>query len=152
MVQGQYEGLNLGLRTSSEDRMIFGVCGGIAKHFGWDSWMVRTLFVVGVLALGLTPILYLIFAFSFLSDKPGDSAAENKRILGVCARLAQRMDWDVSMVRSAFACSLLISLVPSFGTTLLIYFVLYFFMPSQGPIRSSERRETIDVKGRRKHL
>lgn len=47
------------LRKSSNDRVIFGVCGGIAEFFGISSLLVRVLFVI------LSPldfILYIILA------------------------------------------------------------------------------------------
>ena len=32
--------------TKSKDKKIAGVCGGIAKHFGWDVSMVRIAYVI----------------------------------------------------------------------------------------------------------
>jgi phage shock protein C len=32
--------------TLSDDRMIGGVCAGIAEHYGWDPTLVRVAFVV----------------------------------------------------------------------------------------------------------
>lgn len=47
------------LRRSSSDRVIAGVCGGIAEFFGISSFAVRVLFVV----LGpLDFLLYIILA------------------------------------------------------------------------------------------
>ena len=52
------------LRKSETDRMIFGVCGGIAQRFGWDSTLVRIVFSVAVFAAVGSPILlYLVLAF-----------------------------------------------------------------------------------------
>jgi phage shock protein PspC (stress-responsive transcriptional regulator) len=34
------------LRRSRRDRMIGGVCGGIAEYLGWDPTIVRILYVV----------------------------------------------------------------------------------------------------------
>ena len=34
------------LRLSSRDRMIAGVCGGLAEWLGWDPTVVRVLYVV----------------------------------------------------------------------------------------------------------
>ena len=34
------------LRRSRDDRMIAGVVGGLAEHFGWDPTLARVLFVV----------------------------------------------------------------------------------------------------------
>ncbi len=32
--------------TRSDDRVLAGVCGGIAKHFGWDATIVRILYAL----------------------------------------------------------------------------------------------------------
>ncbi len=51
------------LYRSKDDRMIAGVCGGIAEYFGIDPTLVRLLFVLG--ALGTVSGLfwaYLIMA------------------------------------------------------------------------------------------
>ena len=34
------------LRRSSDDRIIAGVCGGLARWLGWDPTLVRVLYVV----------------------------------------------------------------------------------------------------------
>ncbi len=47
------------LVRSSSDRMIGGVCGGLARYFGIDSTIVRLVFVLAVLS-GLSPLIYLI--------------------------------------------------------------------------------------------
>ncbi|QDQ99215.1 PspC domain-containing protein [Tomitella fengzijianii] len=40
--------------------MIAGVCGGIARHFGWDVTKVRLVFVVSCLLPGPQVLLYLL--------------------------------------------------------------------------------------------
>ncbi len=51
------------LRRSHTDKMISGVCGGIADYLGWDSTLVRVLFVVlTFLGWGFPIILYFILA------------------------------------------------------------------------------------------
>ncbi len=49
---------------SREDKMLFGVCGGLAQRFGWDATIVRIAVVVLSLlgAAGLFVIAYLIAA------------------------------------------------------------------------------------------
>ena len=39
--------------TKSKDKKIAGVCGGIAKHFGWDVSMVRIAYVILTILTGL---------------------------------------------------------------------------------------------------
>lgn len=51
------------LRRSSEDKMIFGVCGGLAEHFDMDSTVMRIIAAVGLLISGGTVVfVYLIMA------------------------------------------------------------------------------------------
>ena len=47
---------------SRHDRMLAGVCGGIASRFGWNSTLVRVLFVIVSLASAAFPgiLVYLI--------------------------------------------------------------------------------------------
>lgn len=48
------------LQRSRSDRMIGGVCGGIAHYFGVDSVLVRLIFVVVAFAVGSGLLLYLV--------------------------------------------------------------------------------------------
>jgi phage shock protein C len=52
------------LRRSRTNRMIAGVCGGIAERFGWDPTLVRVLFVVG----SFVPIIpgFLVYVILWL--------------------------------------------------------------------------------------
>ena len=47
------------LVRSTSDRMLGGVCGGLARYFGIDSTIVRLVFVLAVLS-GLSPLIYVI--------------------------------------------------------------------------------------------
>jgi phage shock protein PspC (stress-responsive transcriptional regulator) len=51
-----------GLQRSKDQRIIAGVCGGIAEWLGWDATLVRVLFVVVSLASAAFPgvIVYLV--------------------------------------------------------------------------------------------
>lgn len=53
------------LHRSSSDRIIAGVCGGIAEWLGWNPTMVRVLYVVGsIISVAFPGILvYLILWF-----------------------------------------------------------------------------------------
>lgn len=48
--------------TKSEDRWLFGVCGGIASYLGIDPVIVRGLFLIGFLAAGFGLLPYLVLA------------------------------------------------------------------------------------------
>jgi phage shock protein PspC (stress-responsive transcriptional regulator) len=48
------------LRRSRSDRMVAGVCGGIAKHLGVDAALIRLLLVAAtILGIGTGAVLYL---------------------------------------------------------------------------------------------
>ena len=48
------------LRRALADRWIAGVCGGIARITGVESWIWRMLFVIGLLLGGFTIFLYVV--------------------------------------------------------------------------------------------
>jgi phage shock protein PspC (stress-responsive transcriptional regulator) len=51
---------------SFDDRMIAGVCGGIAEYFGWSSVRVRIVYVVGSILSAAFPGLLIYIALWFL--------------------------------------------------------------------------------------
>lgn len=48
------------LYRSRRNRMIAGVCGGIAEYFNWDPTVVRIVFVLSILLPGPQVIAYLV--------------------------------------------------------------------------------------------
>jgi phage shock protein C len=54
--------MNSGKRLvrSSSQKMIAGVCGGVAQYLGWDVTIVRLLWIVLTLAGGSGILIYLI--------------------------------------------------------------------------------------------
>lgn len=52
------------LFRSREDRMLFGVCGGLAEYFNVDPTIVRVLFVLLMLSYGTSLLIYLIMAIA----------------------------------------------------------------------------------------
>jgi len=48
------------LTRSKKERVIFGICGGLAVYFNIDPIIVRVLFVISVLCGGAGVIAYLI--------------------------------------------------------------------------------------------
>ena len=51
--------MNNQMKRSSSDRMISGVCGGLAEYFNIDSAIVRLVFVLAVLS-GISPLVYVV--------------------------------------------------------------------------------------------
>ena len=50
------------LYRSQSDRMIWGVCGGLAKYFDMDPTLVRIIFVLLLFANGVGVVAYIIMA------------------------------------------------------------------------------------------
>jgi|Deesub1362A_J573_1020465.scaffolds.fasta_scaffold36301_2 phage shock protein PspC (stress-responsive transcriptional regulator) len=54
---------------SRDDKVVFGVCGGLAKYFAVDSTILRLIFVVATLYQGLGILLYIILAVIMPEEK-----------------------------------------------------------------------------------
>lgn len=48
------------LMRSTNDKILGGVCGGIAEHYGWDPTLVRLGWIVLSLIWGVGILLYII--------------------------------------------------------------------------------------------
>jgi phage shock protein C len=49
------------LILSYSDRVIGGVCGGIAEYFGWDATIIRILFTIAtIVGVGSPILVYLV--------------------------------------------------------------------------------------------
>ncbi len=46
----------------SNDKKLFGVCGGLGEYFDVDPTLIRVLFIVSVIFMGTGILLYLILA------------------------------------------------------------------------------------------
>ncbi|MCI0448021.1 PspC domain-containing protein [bacterium] len=67
----------MGLQRSKKDRMIAGVCGGIAKTLGWDPTLVRVTYVLAsILSAAFPGILVYIILWVLMPE-------ENDEKLGV---------------------------------------------------------------------
>jgi phage shock protein PspC (stress-responsive transcriptional regulator) len=61
-----------GLQRSREQRVIAGVCGGIAEWLGWNPTLVRVLFVlVSVLSAAFPGILAYIVLWILMPEREG---------------------------------------------------------------------------------
>ncbi|HML51641.1 MAG TPA: PspC domain-containing protein [Propionicimonas sp.] len=57
------------LTRSTSDKMIAGVCGGLARSLGWDPTLVRVLWVVTSLLIGLPVIAYIVMWLAVPEDQ-----------------------------------------------------------------------------------
>ena len=67
------------LYRSQSDRMIWGVCGGLAKYFDMDPVIIRIIFVLLVFANGLGIPIYIIMAI--VVPREGSKATESKETI-----------------------------------------------------------------------
>jgi phage shock protein C len=60
------------LYRSRKNRMIAGVCGGLADWLGWDPTLVRILYViVSILSVAFPGILAYIILWILMPEAPG---------------------------------------------------------------------------------
>lgn len=62
---------------SRADRIVFGVCGGLAKHYDLDATLIRILFILLTLTNGVGIVLYLVLALIMPND-PGEEAGGDR--------------------------------------------------------------------------
>ncbi|MEA2103046.1 MAG: PspC domain-containing protein [Candidatus Cloacimonadota bacterium] len=60
-----------GIHLSRDNRMIFGVCGGIAEYYDFDASIIRIIFLILILTFGFGFLVYILLAL-ILSYKPED--------------------------------------------------------------------------------
>jgi phage shock protein PspC (stress-responsive transcriptional regulator) len=58
------------LRRSQSDRWIAGVCGGLARLTGVESWFWRVLFVLGLVLGGFTLFAYVVLWVFVPQEQP----------------------------------------------------------------------------------
>jgi phage shock protein C len=64
------------LYRSRQDRMLFGVCGGLARYLVVDPTVIRLLFVLGAIVFGHGVLVYLILALLVpIEPEPSSSAS-----------------------------------------------------------------------------
>lgn len=59
------------LRRSSSDKMVAGVCGGIADHFGIQSIIVRILLIATALFTPIMPVVLYAIGWLLIPEEEG---------------------------------------------------------------------------------
>ena len=75
------------LRRSRDERVIAGVCGGLARHLGVDPVLIRIAFVVLALAGGGGLLLYVVSWVLMPEEKPGEPLGTTRPSSGESLRL-----------------------------------------------------------------
>ena len=69
--EGDMETYNTRLTRSSQDKWVAGVCGGIARYFGFDSDVLRLVYVILTVCTVFSGILvYVILWLVMPTDNP----------------------------------------------------------------------------------
>ncbi|MDG0815241.1 PspC domain-containing protein [Bdellovibrio svalbardensis] len=109
----------------ASDGALAGVCKGLGQALGIETWMLRVIWIVAILWFGTGVLLYLILAVCLPRVDRLDQALDRK-LLGVCARIAKRYQLEVGIVRTAAVLFLLVT----FGAAILVYGLCYFLVPT----------------------
>jgi phage shock protein PspC (stress-responsive transcriptional regulator) len=65
--------MNKALERSSRDKMIGGVCGGLAHWLGWDPTLVRVGYVLlSVMSVAFPGILVYVLLWAIMPESPND--------------------------------------------------------------------------------
>lgn len=68
--------MNTQFTRSKNDKMIAGVCGGLARYFNIDPAIVRLLFVLAVALGGASPLVYVVLWIVMPEEPAGYTASQ----------------------------------------------------------------------------
>jgi phage shock protein C len=141
----------------ARDGMIFGVCKGIADHFGFSVFWLRVIVIVAFLLTGIWPVavLYVLAALIMkpaLTTKPASVLTEEQShprrlyrsrsgmILGVCKGIAEYFDLSVGWMRILALALLILS---GIWPVAILYVLAAFLLKPEPvvPIGSEEAEE-----------
>lgn len=108
----------------SKDGWIAGVCEGLGQRFNIEPWILRLFWFISIFWFGTGLLLYGVAALTLPREDKLESAFQ-KKLLGVCANLATRYDYEVGLVRFLMV---LLALC-SFGMSLFLYLVMALVLP-----------------------
>ncbi len=121
------------LHRSLNNKIIAGVCGGLAESVKINPIFMRLLFTLSILWGGSGLIIYLILwivmpeiNYDIHFDTNIERPLQNRFFYGVCAGIAQYFKIDVTLVRIVFIIS---SLYLGYG--ILIYLLLCIVLPNE---------------------
>lgn len=62
----------MALMRARDDRMIAGVCGGIAKQAGWDPTLVRVLYIlISIFSAAFPGLIVYLILWIVMPEEPG---------------------------------------------------------------------------------
>lgn len=127
------------LYRSRYDRMILGICGGLAQYFQMDPSLMRILTVIVWIFTGFIPlfIVYLI-AGMIIPLEPTDHphgqytrlyrSRKDRKIAGICGGMAEFLQVDSTFVRLA---TVFLCLITGIAPLLLAYLIGWALIPEK---------------------
>ena len=147
------------LCLNEKEGKFLGVCAGIADFVGVEIWMIRLGFIISVIFGGWFMIPAYFIAWFFMDKDQSNNLGENlkkfkanttinhfrnvdykkklyknskeRKILGVCAGVADYLEVDVTVVRII---TVLAMLIPG-SVVILAYFIAYFILDDKPETR-----------------
>lgn len=119
------------LKRDSSNKVIAGVCSGIANYFGLDPVLVRVGFTILIFGLGVTALAYIVLIFVIPPENArGHFVRDDSRKLigGVGSGIAKYFDINLTSLRVFGVLLILFALLSNSHLLLLGYVVLYFVM------------------------
>ena len=102
------------LYRSKKDRIVFGVCGGLADYFDLDPLIVRLVFLALFFGGGSGAIIYILFAILVPSqDQNNPGIADNIKVL---EQDSKKVDWSFAfgLILIIIGVTILLSSLPLF--------------------------------------
>ena len=65
------------LQRSRSDRMIAGVCGGLADYIGIDPTLMRLIYIIGTIMTGFIPGIFVYFILAIIAPEEPEPAADD---------------------------------------------------------------------------
>jgi phage shock protein PspC (stress-responsive transcriptional regulator) len=131
-----------GMRKSSGDKKLAGVCGGLGQHTALPSWLWRVVFLSTIFIAGMGLIAYVaLWIFMPAADPLNDRATvetyptlrslkkskQNKVIGGICGGLGENTTIPAWLWRAIFVIAIF-----AYGIGLIAYLVLWVSLPPTG--------------------
>lgn len=110
------------LSRNSRDKMLGGVCSGMAAHFGIDVTIMRVIWIVLILTAGAGLLIYIALYFvlpetdePIKADRKLFRDTENAWINGVCSGIAHYFKISPNIPRLVFAIPVITIVISSLG-------------------------------------
>ena len=131
------------LYRSTEDKKIFGICGGLAEYLNFDSTVIRILWLLFIIfGGGLFLLLYIVLYFviptkemnrkaptldlASIKDRRIQRSINDRVIAGVCGGIAHYLRIDPAIVRII---TVVVDVLTGFIPIILVYLLLIWVIP-----------------------